>query len=507
MKKHLPLFGLLVLMLTVSTPAHSQSPCNFGASIIQTPDTAVYPRGTAVTLRVSVSGISYWWPALQDSTPVQQVNDNCTTTYCVELSDNSCTGIETLCVTINRTGNPVAVCQPDTVILDQNGFATLDAGGVGGLTSTRLDGGSYDACGGVTFTIAGKLNFDCSDIGHTYPETLQVTNEEGNTSFCNTAVTIFGSASPLQITGITKSSYGAYNLRCYGDCNGSATVNLSNACSIGTTYEWNNGQIGPVAVNLCAGTYSVTVTGSNGGITVTSTTLTQPPATAFTVSAGTDRSVYLGYAPAACTDVNATSAGGNSPISFVWSTGATSAYTNVCPVSLTAYCVTATEANGCTTSDCVSVCVNDIRCDVSKNKVFMCQQNNRGVLNTLCVATNTVPSLLARGYWLGSCGQTDCLLSTKNTEEVEEMMMEITEVEGLLNIYPNPATNSVTISIDESMLHGTATLTDVTGRKMTAVQLQTVNSKLQTENFSSGVYFVTIESGKSKATQKLIITK
>src|SRR5206468_6143358 len=44
-----------------------------------------------------------------------------------------------------------------------------------------------------------------------------------------------------------------------------------------------------------------------------------------------------------------------------------------------------------------------------------------------------------------------------------------------VRLYPNPASDVVTISVDETMIGSTATITDLTGRKVAAVQLSTVN--------------------------------
>ncbi len=71
-------------------------------------------------------------------------------------------------------------------------------------------------------------------------------------------------------------------------------------------------------------------------------------------------------------------------------------------------------------------------------------------------------------------------------------------------IFPNPATNSVTISIDEKMLGSTLTVYDITGRKMSAVQLSTVNRQLSTENFSSGIYLLEINKNGEKAVKRLV---
>jgi hypothetical protein len=77
-----------------------------------------------------------------------------------------------------------------------------------------------------------------------------------------------------------------------------------------------------------------------------------------------------------------------------------------------------------------------------------------------------------------------------------------------LRIYPNPATEVVYIGVDESMIGGTATVSDIMGRKMVVVQLQTANTKLQTANLASGVYFVAVADNEGRSeTRKFIIQK
>lgn len=54
------------------------------------------------------------------------------------------------------------------------------------------------------------------------------------------------------------------NNRCYGDCQGTATVNVLSSPGGGPLLSWNNGQTGPVAAALCNGIYSVTITDTQG---------------------------------------------------------------------------------------------------------------------------------------------------------------------------------------------------------------------------------------------------
>ncbi len=77
-----------------------------------------------------------------------------------------------------------------------------------------------------------------------------------------------------------------------------------------------------------------------------------------------------------------------------------------------------------------------------------------------------------------------------------------------INIYPNPANTNVTLQLDKTFTGGTVTVSDVTGRKMAAVELTTNYYLLSTETFATGVYFVTVtgRDGRS-ATRKLVIQK
>ena len=141
------------------------------------------------------------------------------------------------------------------------------------------------------------------------------------------------------------------NLNCFGVNTGSATVEASG----GTppyTYLWSNGQTAATAINLAAGNYTVTVTGSSGSGTATaSTTITQPTAVTATVSvAGTLSCINTTVA------ATVTAGGGTSPYSYLWPDGQTSN-----PAIFTAagsYTVTVTDNNNCTKTAVATVTGN-----------------------------------------------------------------------------------------------------------------------------------------------------
>jgi len=90
---------------------------------------------------------------------------------------------------VNNEDNedPVAVCQDITVLLDQNGQATISA--------NYLDGGSTDNEGIVSFEIDIDT-FSCNDIGEN-TVTLTIADASGNTASCAAIVSVIDTINPV----------------------------------------------------------------------------------------------------------------------------------------------------------------------------------------------------------------------------------------------------------------------------------------------------------------------
>jgi hypothetical protein len=134
-----------------------------------------------------------------------------------------------------------------------------------------------------------------------------------------------------------------------------ATCNLGGSASASSTggiapytYQWSNGQSGPVATNLVAGTYTVTATDATGCIKVASITITQ--ATGPTISASVISNATCLTGGSAVVTVTS---GGLAPFTYLWSNGQTTATaTNLTPGVRT---VTVTDANGCASVASVNI--------------------------------------------------------------------------------------------------------------------------------------------------------
>ncbi len=126
-------------------------------------------------------------------------------------------------------------------------------------------------------------------------------------------------------------------------CNGSADGTISAQASGGTSpysYLWNDGQTGPMATDLPAGTYQLVVTDANGCTAVQSAAVGEPPLLEVVASA----------VPVSCDgtpDGSATAepTGGTPPYSYLWSNGQTDQMASGLENGL--YEVTVTDFNGC----------------------------------------------------------------------------------------------------------------------------------------------------------------
>ncbi|MBL7825775.1 MAG: PKD domain-containing protein, partial [Saprospiraceae bacterium] len=134
------------------------------------------------------------------------------------------------------------------------------------------------------------------------------------------------------------------NCSCFGVCDGSITVSGSQFVGQ-VTYTWSSGNTTQTINGLCAGTYTVTATSSNGITKTLSATITQP--TVLTLSiCPTDVSCF----GSSDGRVSITATGGTAPYNYHWQgpNGVSSTVEDLNNVPSGTYFVTVTDANGCT---------------------------------------------------------------------------------------------------------------------------------------------------------------
>ncbi|MEH6764690.1 MAG: BspA family leucine-rich repeat surface protein [Aequorivita antarctica] len=194
-----------------------------------------------------------------DASDVYPVGETVITWTATDTSGNSSTCAQT--ITVNDTEDPIANCAaPFTVQLDVYGNASI--------TVADIENGSTDNCG-VASTTIDITNFDCSDVGPN-TVTLTVTDVNGNSSTCNTIVTVEDNVAPV------ANCAAPFTIQL--DANGMASITVADIengstdnCGIASTSihvtDFTCAEVGPNTVTL-------TVTDVNGNSSTCTTIVT-----------------------------------------------------------------------------------------------------------------------------------------------------------------------------------------------------------------------------------------
>ncbi len=136
--------------------------------------------------------------------------------------------------------------------------------------------------------------------------------------------------------------------QCFGDCNATATAfNVAGGVPP-YTFNWSNGQVGPVATNLCNGLHSVIITDANGCFNTFNVNVSSGSPITSTVSI-TSPSCNLCNGGA-----NITASGGSGAFTFLWTTGST--LTTLSGLCAGVYQVLITDQTiGCTKTETVII--------------------------------------------------------------------------------------------------------------------------------------------------------
>ncbi|WP_410503566.1 hypothetical protein, partial [Flavobacterium sp. Root901] len=203
-----------------------------------------------------------------------------------------------------------------------NGSATVNVtGGTGGYTY------SWAPSGGTAATATGLS-------AGTYIVTVTDANNCQTTQNFNI----------LQPNALTASIGSQTDVSCNGGANGSATVNVTGGTGA-YTYLWAPaGGTAATASGLSAGTYTVTITDTNTCQTTQSFTIGQP----FVLSVTPSQTNVLCNGTATGT-ATVTVSGGTPGYTYLWSPSGGTAATAT-GLTAGAYTVTATDANGCFTT-------------------------------------------------------------------------------------------------------------------------------------------------------------
>lgn len=272
-----------------------------------------------------VGPYSYLW--MPGSFTTNSINGLCAGSYTLTVTDaNGCQQNQTVTIT---QPNPLTVSINATQIscnaVCNGAAAAVVSGGTPPYSYSWLPNG--ETTPSISNLCAGSY-------------TVNITDANG---CVNTAsVTLIQPTALVLVPSVT-------NTTCNGSCNGSAGVAASGG--VGPyNYLWApGGQTTPVINNLCAGSYTVTVTDASNCTGTAIITVTEPQALTAGITSN-NVSCNGGCNGSATT----TPSGGTGPYTFLWMPGnfTTSNITGLCPGT---YTCTITDANGCTLNQQVTI--------------------------------------------------------------------------------------------------------------------------------------------------------
>ena len=205
---------------------------------------------------------------------------------------------------------------------ESNGQATVTPAGGNGTYTYLWDNGE---------TTATAIALDAGT------HTVTVTDQRGCSTTCNVEITEPAAA-------ITCTAVEIDPVVCFGESNGQATV--TPAGGNGTyTYLWDNGETTATAIELDAGTHTVTVTDQRGCSTTCNVEITEPAAAITCTAVEIDPVVCFGESNGQAT---VAPAGGNGIYAYLWDNGETTA--TAIALDAGTHTVTVTDQRGCSTT-------------------------------------------------------------------------------------------------------------------------------------------------------------
>ena len=312
--------------------------------------------GNSASLNASGGSTYRWSPTTGLSNPNianPTVTTNSSTIYCVTVTDNNgCTGTDCVSVNIGNTlnvnaGNDQTICRGTSAQLSASGGTSYSWTPSTGLSNPNIANPTVSPSITTIYCVTASTAGGCSQVDCVQINVIDVVNANAGTDIntCN------GGAMSLNATGGSGYSW--------SPTTGLSNPNIANPTvnvSVPTTYcvtVTDNGK--------CAGVDCVTVNISGG----------------ITANAGTDIAVCIG---------NSAQLNASGGVSYQWSptvglNNPNIANPMVTPTTSNTYCVTVTDANGCTAQDCMTVSTKKIQSSISDN-FTICEGNKAQLIAT-----------------------------------------------------------------------------------------------------------------------------
>ena len=301
--------------------------------------TVVITQPTAITLTPSVTATSCG--ASNGSASVAVSGGTAPYTYLWSNGNttNAISGLAAGSYTLTVTDSRGCTANTTVTIISSNGL-TLTIG----ATNVTCNGASTGSASAMVTGSSGTVTYAWSN-GATTATISNLTAGTYSVTVTNGGCTASNSVTITQPTAIAI-AISFTNPTC-GSNNGSLTATASG----GTpqySYKWSNGSTTPSISGLTSGTYTVTVTDSNGCTKMTSQAISAPNSPVVTITS-TNVSCNGGSNGSA----TASATGGTAPYTYNWGSGRITA--TIANLSAGTYTVTVTDAGGCSSTQSVTI--------------------------------------------------------------------------------------------------------------------------------------------------------
>ena len=322
---------------------------------------------------------------------------------------------------------------------------------------------------------------------------------------------VAASGSPLSVSASHT------NVLCFGACTGTATATATGGTGA-LTYTWSNTLgTGATKSNLCAGTYSLTVTDNASGSVTTSVTITQPTQIALST---TQMNVLCHGDSTGC--ITLSPSGGTPIYDFLWSNS--TSLQNPCNLIAGSYDVTVLDGNNCSAT--IMATISEPATALSFTRTFTNPTTSGGTDGTISItATGGTPSYqysinggtnfsstatktaLGAGCYPVVVRDSNSCYAEVDTVCLTNPPLSVTDLSNeLISTYPNPA-NDFIILKTTSFIASEISIINLLGETVLRETTTGAETRIDIAMLAKGNYSLNIKNDKGNLRKHFSIVR